>query len=62
MTQGINFVRIICEDEHITAVSYADVDVEPQHCAVCGSEDVEQIESQTIDADIKGSNDHISST
>jgi hypothetical protein len=49
---NIRYVRFECEHGHVTAVKWPVEGVTLEHCAVCGSTDVEQIESQSIDADV----------
>lgn len=52
----ITFLRFECEEfGHITTVKYGvpeDASVSLDHCAVCGSTDVRQVESESIRADI----------
>jgi len=50
----IQFVRFECADGCVTAFRYATDKVSLDYCPACGQTDVEQIESQYIDADIEG--------
>jgi len=48
----INFVRFSCEKGHVSTAKYAVEDVSIDYCPRCGSESVEQLSSQQIDADL----------